>query len=187
MTYDRPGVRIARMAEGLAVMKALWSSPEPVHFKGDHYVIDGAVGTPRPASRPHPTVCIGGGGRRILSLAAREADVVAVNATLTSGQLDASVGDTITPAAFDEKIGWVRAATGDRFDAIELQCHCPFVMVTAAREPVDSPLALVGTVEQLCETLQQRRERWGFTYWVVPDDAMEAFAPVVARLVPSSP
>ena len=133
----------------------------------------------------------------MLSLAARVADIVAVNATM-SRALDANVTATATPAAFDEKLSWVRAAAGDRIDDIELQCHVPFVMVTNDRVPVarglgdafgvtpdealDVPLALIGTVDEICDAVVQRCSRWGFTYWVVPDDAMEAFAPVVERL-----
>jgi probable F420-dependent oxidoreductase len=198
LAYDRPGVRIERMGEALDVMRALWSSADPVRFDGAHYGVDGAVGTPRPWRPAGPPVCIGGGGQRILSLAARVADVVSLNATLRAGELGADAASSATPRAFDEKVGWVRDAAGPRFDAIELQCHCPFVMVTddrddiAARmagafgltpeEAVGVPLVLLGTVDQLCETIEERRARYGFTYWIVPDDAMEAMAPVVARL-----
>jgi probable F420-dependent oxidoreductase len=198
LAYDRPGLRIERMAESLAVMKGLWQSEDPVHFSGAHYTISGVIGTPQPIRRPHPKICIGGGGRRILSLAAREADIVAVNPTLTAGVLDASATSTATPAAYEEKVAWIREAAGDRFDDIELQCHCAFVTVTADRdamaaplargfgvpveEALDVPLVLAGTVEQLCGEVEKRRERYGFTYWIVPDDAMEAFAPVVERL-----
>jgi probable F420-dependent oxidoreductase len=198
IVYERPGVRIGRMAEALTVMRMLWSSAEPVHFDGAHYPIAGAVGTPRPHRDGGPKVCIGGGGRRILTLAARHADIVAINATLTSGALGPEVATTSTPAAFDEKVAWVREAAGDRWGGIEMQCHCAFTMVTddrdsvlepmakafgvPAAEAIDIPLGLIGTVDQLCETLERRRERWGFSYWIVPDSAMDAFAPVVERL-----
>ncbi len=197
--YDRPGVRIERMTEALRVMRALWSSDEPVSFEGTHYSIHGAVGTPRPHRRGGPPVCIGGGGRRILSTAAREADIVSVNVTLTAGQLGADAAASASPAAFEEKLVWIRDAAGARLDSIELQCHCPFTVVTGDREQVaaqmgpafglapsevlDVPLLLVGSVDELCETILARRARYGFTYWIVPDDAMDAFAPVVARLV----
>jgi probable F420-dependent oxidoreductase len=197
MTYDAPGVRIARMAEGLEVMKRLWASADPVQYRGEHYTIDGAIGTPRPHRTPHPLVCIGGGGKRMLSLAARTADIVAVNATMSTA-LDAGVAKTATPAAFDEKLRWVRAAAGDRIDDIELQCHVPIVMLTTDGAEVargvgnafgvsetdarDIPLTLIGTIDEMCDAIQRRQERWGFTYWIVPDDAMEIFAPVVARL-----
>ena len=203
MVYDAPGVRIDRMVEAIDVMRALWKSTEPVRYAGKHYQIDGAVGTPAPHTSGGPALCIGGGGRRMLTVAARVADIVAVNATMTSGQLDASVAATASPQAFDEKLGWVRDAAdaAGRADEVELQCHCPFVQVTASAEERDAvleaiapafgssaddardiPLTLVGSIDEIVETLRRRRDRWGFTYTVVPDDAMEAFAPVVARL-----
>ena len=203
IAYDAPGVRIDRMVEAIEVMRALWRSTEPVRFAGTHYRIAGAVGTPTPHTVGGPTLCIGAGGRRMLGIAARVADIVAVNATMTSGRLDASIAATASPHAFDEKLGWVRdAATAcGRSDDIELQCHCAFVRVTENAEERDSmlaamapafgsdtidardiPLTLIGSVDDLVETIRRRRDRWGFTYTVVPDDAMEAFAPVVARL-----
>jgi probable F420-dependent oxidoreductase len=198
LPFDTAGKRISRMIEALAVMRALWASAEPVTFTGDHYRIDRAVGTPPPHRRGGPLVCIGGGGRRILSFAAREADIVGVNATLHTGTLDAEVAATSTPAAFDEKIRWVREAAGARFADIELQCHCAFTQVTPdAARTLDAmaaafgvgeedarhiPLLLVGTVGELCDAIVARRERWGFSYWVIPAGAMEAFAPVVERL-----
>jgi probable F420-dependent oxidoreductase len=203
LPYDKPGARIDRMIEAIEVMRALWRSTDPVFFTGAHYRIAGAVGTPEPHTAGGPLLCIGGGGRRMLSTAARLADVVAVNATMTSGRLDASTAASASPAAFDEKLGWVRAAAADasRSDAIELQCHCAFVHVTGRADERDSmlaamaptfdttveeardiPLTLIGSVDELVETIVRRRERWGFTYTIVPDDAMEAFAPVVAAL-----
>jgi probable F420-dependent oxidoreductase len=198
IVYDPPGVRISRMAESLEVMKRLWASPDPVHLTGEHYTIRGAVGTPRPHRVPYPTVCIGGGGKRMLSLAAVAADIVAVNATMTAGTLGTDIAATATAAAFDEKLTWVHAAAGNRLDDIELQCHVPLVTLTpdrasvartlgqafgvSAEEALDVPLALIGTIDEMCDTIEQRRARWGFTYWIVPDDAMEAFAPIVERL-----
>jgi len=191
------------MVEAIDVMRELWTSTEPVRYTGKHYQISGAIGTPSPHTVGGPALCIGGGGRRMLTIAARVADIVAVNATMSSGQLDASVAATASPQAFDEKLAWVRdaAAAGGRADDIELQCHCPFVQITTSRDERDAvlealapafgstaedardiPLTLVGSIDEIIETLLRRRDRWGFTYTVVPDDAMEPFAPVVARL-----
>lgn len=201
--YDPPAVRIERMGEAIDVMRALWKSTEPVRYRGAHYQIDGAVGTPAPHTPGGPTLCIGGGGRRMLTIAARISDIVAVNATMTSGQLDASVAATASPQAFDEKLGWVRAAAAasGRSEDIELQCHCAFVHLTtsaaerdsvlAAMAPAfgcdpadapDIPLTLVGNIDEIVETLLRRRDRWGFTYTVIPDNAMEALAPIVDQL-----
>jgi probable F420-dependent oxidoreductase len=196
--YDSPGVRIERMQEALSIMKRLWASADPVSFEGEHYRIDSAVGTPRPHAKPHPRICIGGGGKRILSLAAREADIISVNATLTAGVVGREAAATSTAAAYERKIGWIRDAAGERFAGIELQCQCVIAMVVPNRrevmesmapsfgispaEAAQVPLAIVGTVEEICDSLEQRRERFGLSYWVVPDSVTSEFAPVVARL-----
>ena len=198
MPYDRPGVRIERLAEGLAIMKALWTDGK-AWFSGAHYKIADAVGDPRPYTRPHPRICIGGGGRRVLSLAAREADIVGFNATLTAGYVGPEAAATATADQFDQRVKWVREAAGDRFDQLELQCHTSFVQVTddrrafaegmapafeiKAEDALEIPLVLVGTIDQMCETLIERRERYGFSYWVVSSESgIDAFAPVVERL-----
>jgi probable F420-dependent oxidoreductase len=197
MPYDSPGTRIDRMVEGLAIMKGLWSQ-STFSFEGAHYTIANAQGLPRPYSQPHPPILIGGGGRRVLGIAAREADIVGVNPNLKAGYVGPEVAQEARPAKYRERIQWVREAAGDRFDDIELQVLTFFVQIVPNREEVaagmapmfgveadealEIPLALVGTVDQLVDTLQQRREEYGFSYVVVHDPEMEAFAPVVAQL-----
>ncbi len=194
---DPPGTRIARMAESLEVMTGLWSG-EPVTFAGQHYQVSGLVGTPQPVQRPHPPLIVGGGGRRVLSLAARMADIVGVNPSLAAGAVGPEVIATATAERYDERVRWVRAAAGERADELELQCLTFLVQVVADRRAavsrladlfavdpavVDgSPVALVGTVEDLVATLSERRSRFGFSYVVVHQAEMEAFAPVVAAL-----
>ena len=194
---DRAGVRIERMREGLAIMKALWTEGRCT-FAGRHYQVTGAEGAPLPVTRPHPPVCIGGGGRRVLSIAAREADIVGFNASLAAGEIGPEVAATALPERFDERVEWVREAAGARFGELELQCHTSFVIITDDRRAtaeamaplfaidpdvaLEIPVVLAGTVDQLAEDLVARRERWGFTYWVIQADAMEAFAPVLERV-----
>jgi probable F420-dependent oxidoreductase len=194
---DPPGVRISRMAESLAVMKSLWSTGAAT-LAGEHYTITGAIGAPLPFSRPHPPIIIGGGGRRVLGIAAREADIVGVNPSLAAGYVGPEVLETTTAEYYDQRIAWIREAAGDRFDALELQCLTFLVQIVPDREDaverlasmmgvtpeqVDgSPIALVGTIEQIAERLVERRERFGFSYIVVHEAEMEAFAPVVAAL-----
>ncbi|MGH9824912.1 MAG: TIGR03621 family F420-dependent LLM class oxidoreductase, partial [Blastocatellia bacterium] len=78
MTYDPVGVRISRLEESLAIVKGLFAVGE-FSFSGNHYKVTGFDGLPKPVQKPHPPILIGGGGKRILSLAAREADIVKVN------------------------------------------------------------------------------------------------------------
>jgi len=197
MVNDPPGVRISRMTESLAIMKSLWSTGSAT-FAGEHYTISGAVGAPLPRSRPHPPIIIGGGGRRVLGIAAREADIVGVNPSLAAGYVGPEVLATTTAEYYDQRITWIREAAGDRFDAIELQVLTFLVQIVPDRDDaierlssmmgvtadqVDgSPIALIGTIEQITERLIERRERFGFSYVVVHEAEMEAFAPVVAAL-----
>jgi len=114
---------------------------------------------------------------------------------LPDGSKDAA---DMTAAATARKIDWVREAAGDRFARIELNTICPTVEIAddrraaaeriaadlpvSAAEVLDSPAVLLGTVDQIVETLKERRERYGFSYIVILEPVMEAFAPVVARL-----
>lgn len=194
--FDAPGTRIERMAEAVTLVKGLLTG-EPVHFTGRHYTIAGLRGTPTPIQRPHPPLVIGGGGQRLLSLAAREASIVSLvpRARRDGGGLDR--GD-FGEAAFRQKIEWVRAAAGDRLAALELHTLIQAVVVTDRRAiaaeqlatrfkigpelVLESPYVLCGTVEEICETLRQRRQTHGISYVTVFDRDLEVFAPVVERL-----
>jgi probable F420-dependent oxidoreductase len=196
--YDPPGVRVGRLVEALAVIKGALG-PEPFSFQGEHYTVTGYDGRPKPV-QSLPPVLIGGGGPRVLRFAAREADIVGINATLTSGAVDESTFDSMTATAVDEKVAIVRAAAAGarRSDAIEMNIRAFMVLVTddeaAAYDtaaqftgaPVEvireSPFALVGPTEKLIADLQERRDRWGFSYVIVGQDDIEPFAPVVAAL-----
>jgi probable F420-dependent oxidoreductase len=199
MTYDRPCVRVDRFAEGLAVIKGVMSDG-PFSFEGQHYTISGYDGLPKPVQRPHPPVIIGGGGRRVLSIGAREADIVGVNGTLDSGVIGAEAIATMTEEAVVDKVGIVAEAAGGagRLGEIEMNIRTFFVAVTDDRDAsigaiastigveadmvASSPFALVGPPSSIAETLLERRERFGFSYVSVGVDVFDDFAPVVAQL-----
>lgn len=193
--FDPASLRIARLAEAIQVLKLLLSG-ERSSFSGEFYTIDGLQIPPRPVQKPYPPLVIGGGSKKILSLAAREADIVGITTrALPDGSKDAA---DMTAEATDRKIAWVREAAGDRFDQIELNTIVPTVEITNDRraaaermaadlpvsvdEVLDSPAVLLGTVDEIAESLQERRERFGFSYIVVLEPVAEAFAPVVERL-----
>ena len=116
--YDAPAVRVDRLAESLAVMKTLWSEGKAT-FAGTHYTVRDARCDPRPADPPR--VIVGGGSRRILTVAAEHADTVGVNTSLASGQKGGDLASQATFDHFDRCLAWVREGAGDRFDSIELQ------------------------------------------------------------------
>ena len=194
---DSASVRIARLAEALAIVKGL-TADGPFSFVGDHYTITELDGMPKPVQQPLPIV-IGGGGRKVLTLAAREADIIGINGNLKSGKPgDPDQAPNMNPTNTDEKLAWVREAAGPRYHDIEIQAFAGFVLFTddplgmatamapafetTADDVLDSPVGLVGTVESMIETLERRRERWDMTYHVVGAEHLDQFAPVVARL-----
>jgi probable F420-dependent oxidoreductase len=194
---DGPGTRITRMIEALTIIDALWSDGV-VDFAGEHFTISGLEGLPKPVQRPRPPILVGGGGRRVLSAAARLADIVGLNVDLRRGVIDQHAGANATDEATAQKLAWIRDAAGARFHDLELHVRVHLVVVTndrwgmaAALGPafgmdpdaaLRSPHALAGTVEQIADDLVERRERWGISYIGIGVDALHTLAPVVARL-----
>ena len=197
IALDRPGARIDRLEEGLAVVKGLLAGGK-FSFSGSYYTVRGHPGTPLPVQRPRPPILVGGGGRRILALAGREADIVSVNFNLSSGTIGTQLGPTATAGATVEKVRWVHEAAGARFDDIELSHTAYLSMVTDDRDAVAAGLGsgfgldgeqvlampnfLIGTVAQIADEIERRRDELGFSYVVVGGECYEAMAPVVARL-----
>ena len=197
IAYDSAGTRIERMEEGLRIIKGLWTGEE-FSFEGKHYQVKGLEGTPVPVQKPHPPILLGGGGRRMLTIAGREADIVNVNYDLREGRINRELVRTGMAAATDEKLRWIRNAAGARFDDIEMSVTIFLATITDDRdsmaagvaaglgmEPADileMPHFLIGTVEQISEDILRRRERYGISYIIVPGEVREAFAPVVERL-----
>jgi probable F420-dependent oxidoreductase len=199
--YDRAGVRIDRLEESIRVLKGLFGDG-PVDVRGAHYNVAGLEGFPKPAQRPGPPLLIGGGGKRVLSLAGREADIVGV---LTSSVATGVVEDDPrrkSSGVVAEQIGWVRAAAGPRFPTIELNL-VPTIVVTDDRagaierllrergwaaagatpeQVADMPSVLVGSPHEIVAQARRWREALGFSYLVVADTQMEEVAPVVALL-----
>jgi probable F420-dependent oxidoreductase len=197
MPYDEPKVRVDRFEEGLQVIKGLWRDGRS-DFQGEHYRMAGGQGRPRPHTPGGPKLVIGGGGKRILSIAAREADVIGVNPNLKSGYVGPEAAASAKGDLYRKRLGWIRDAAGDRFSDLELQCLVMFVQFTndadqaiadmaplfglTPEEAGEVPMALVGDVDRMVETLQRRREEYGLSYIVVQEGTFEQFGEVVAKL-----
>ncbi|MBS1837172.1 MAG: TIGR03621 family F420-dependent LLM class oxidoreductase [Actinobacteria bacterium] len=194
---DPPSVRIARLEEALEVISALWSG-DAVDHHGRFYDIDGLVGSPLPAQRPGPPIVIGGGGRKVLEVAGRRADIVNLNPSLPAGVIDHRAGPSATPEATEQKVGWIRGAAGDRFDRIELGTRIHLAIVTDDRrsmfealaggfgmtpeQAAGSPHALCGTLDQIAEDLEARRERFGISVIGLSASSLEDLGPLISRL-----
>jgi len=196
--YDRPGARIGRMIEAVSIIRSAFGS-ESFSFAGEHYTVTDYSGMPKPVQARVPLL-VGGGGPRVLTYAAQEADIVGINPTLTSGAIDESTFASMTAEEVDRKFDVVydAAVAAGRLEQIEINVRAFMVTVTddadsairtiaeftgaSAGMIAQSPFALIGPPAKLAEDLLARREHWGFSYVIVGQNDVEAFAPVVARL-----
>jgi probable F420-dependent oxidoreductase len=200
IAYDRPGVRIERLGEALEIIRAMWSQ-ERTRFTGKHYRIEDVEQAAELPAGERPRILIGGGGRRVLSLAGRHADIVGLNPTLVDGRVTPDTPKDLAPERVREKAGWVREAAaraGRDPEAIEFNTLSFVLAVTDDPKPLrealarntgmsveqvaDCPLFLTGSAAELRDRLERRREQTGVSYVVVQGgklDALESFAEAV--------
>jgi probable F420-dependent oxidoreductase len=194
LDFDRPGRRIAKLAEVVALIRAHWQGEE-LDCSGDFVRVHGYAGRPRPVQQPHPPIMIGGGGQRVLSLAGREADIVSIS----SVPFVAQDSDGLDPQAVAQRrIEFVRAAAGERYARLDVESSPYFTEITDDPEAVlaslakstglaadllrDHPNVLIGSSESVVDFLHSRRETLGVNYVTVQQSQIESFAPVVALL-----
>jgi probable F420-dependent oxidoreductase len=197
--FDPPEVRVERLAEAIRILKGLFAGG-PVTFAGKHYTITGLEGFPTPVQRPHPPILLGGAGARMLALAAREADIVGLQTVSTAGGVVTEAPAVRSAETVLAKIGRLRELAGERFARLELSAVASVVVADGRRAAAERfarergwaglsadavlamPSVFVGSVDSIVEQMRDRRERYGFSYYVVLDRAMAHVAPVVARL-----
>ena len=201
LPFDPIRVRQARLVEAIAVIKGCFRDG-PFSFAGDHYTVTDYDGHPKPVQKPHPPFFIGGGGRRTLELAAREADTVGLAPRIL---LEQRVDPTsITWSATEEKLAWVRSAAGDRFEDLEFNVYpsqWPIVVTDdlrgearkvsdrlkdrtghelTEREIIDSPHIFIGSIDRFVEKFSELRERLGINSFLV--GSLDELGPVVEQL-----
>jgi probable F420-dependent oxidoreductase len=201
--FDRPGIRIERMTEAIAILRGLFADGS-FDYAGQYYTITGLDGQPKPIQRPHPPFLIGGTRERVVRLAAREADIVGLDLR----QRGEAILDAFE-ARTDVRVGWIREEAGDRFEQLDLSVLRLVGDITITNEPLkfatelaerytgwtgvavsahdvlESPYSLIGTVPELVEKLKRIRERWGINSFLVgwfEEPGLRDFAPVVEQL-----
>jgi len=202
MAFESAGVRVSRLEEAIHVLKGLFAD-QLLTFTGNHYTVRNPNSFPKPVQRPHPPLLVGAGSKRMLALAGREADIVGIlPKALPNGTISEEITERLS-ATMAQKVEWVRQAAGERFHELELNMVIAPIFTEqrrqraeelarergwsgiAAQDVLDMPSIYIGTLDQIIEDLQRRRERYGFSYFVVSDASMEAFAPIVSRLAGS--
>lgn len=202
MPYDRPGVRIERLAEAVEIVRSMWTQ-ERTSFAGRHYRITNiAQAAPLPPGS-RPKILIGGGGPRVLSLAGRLADIVGINPSLPEGKVTADSARDLAPERLREKVRWVReAAAKAGRDPGQIELNSLVFVVAIAEDvrglrealakntgmtPEDvaaSPLYLTGSPAEIRERIERRREDAGISYYVIQGarhEAVEQFAEEIVK------
>jgi len=196
MTFDAPGARVSRLEEGVRVVKGLFSG-EPFTYTGEYYQIAGLQAFPLPAQRPHPPILIGAGSKRMLELAGREADIVNIlPKALPVGAISEDPTERLA-ATIEQKIAVIRQAAGARFAGIELSLFATICLTddparaaehliverdwqgATVDDVMAMPAVFLGSVERVVELMQERRERYGVSYYIIADEEIETVAPVV--------
>jgi probable F420-dependent oxidoreductase len=199
MQFDSPCVRVERLEDALHVLKGLFAA-DPFTFSGKHYLVSSVDSFPKPLQRPHPPILVGGAGKRMLSIAAREADIIGFQTVSTMNGVVSNDPSVRLASTVAQKVEQVRQIARGRFDRIELSMvvtviiaeHRVQVAERFAREKgwngisseqvLQMPSIFIGSADQIVEEMQARRERYGFSYFVLFDHLMKKVTPIVARL-----
>jgi probable F420-dependent oxidoreductase len=203
LRFDAAPTRIARLGESVEIVRRLLEGEE-LTFHGAHHQITNHRIHPVPARRP--PILVGGNGDRLLTVAARQADIVGFTGFSLAPDGEGGKPTHSTGAGMEERIAFVRKQAGPRFDALELQVLVQYVIATAdqrgaarelsahlhgsltADDILDSPFMLIGTPEQMADTLRERSQRFGIGCWTVfdrrpgSDQTLETLAPVIERI-----
>lgn len=190
--------RLRRLDESIRVIRQLWTQPR-TDFAGEFYRLTDAFVSPHPVQKPHPPILLGGSGKGLLRIAAREADIVNVIADSgRAGTILPSEVAKVTEAAFLEKLAFVRAearAAGRDPAQIVLGSTAFVCQLTdspaqslgfagavgsvfglPAEEVLRMPLALIGTPQECVEELRRREREWGVTHYTIGGLGGPAFA-----------
>ncbi|VFB00668.1 LLM class F420-dependent oxidoreductase [Nocardia cyriacigeorgica] len=207
LEYDSPGIRLAKLDEALTILDVLLRGQE-CSFQGKYYQVNGIKGTPRPRQGPRPPLCTGGGGPKMLRLAAKHADIISVVPVTTKNGKGLLSGITMDKTI--EKVNLIKEAAGERFDQIELNWAITAIVITDDREKtaemalsaidrglhpdlevdvkltveeiLNSPYVAIGSFEEIAEQIRRVRQLTGMSYVGVFPTQMDAFAPVIPLL-----
>ncbi|MBA2373735.1 MAG: TIGR03621 family F420-dependent LLM class oxidoreductase [Chloroflexi bacterium] len=202
LAFESAGTRIERLEEAVTIIKGLFLAPT-FSFAGRHYTVTEAEGLPRPTQLPHPPILIGGGGPKVLGVAARQADIIGVHARLDASAVGPEAASDLAEDAVAAKVGVVMEAlraAGRIPGAIELQLtiyHCRITdrpgdgsdqgssfsrfLQADPEVALRSPAVLVGSLAACADRLQELRERFGFNVFKL-SGRPDANAPIVSAL-----
>jgi len=197
--------RLRMLDEALSCIRALWTQ-EQATFDGEFYHLKDAIQFPKPVQQPHPPIVLGGGGKGLLRVAAKHADVVNIISEVgKAGYIKMATTSKFSDAGFKDKIGFLRAEAqrhGRTPKAIKISnvVFSPILTDSAAAtkqtaenmagmlgmSPDDirrAPIFLIGTPEEWVTELKRRAREWELSEVVFSWSLGEAGMRTVAKEV----
>lgn len=189
--------RIERLAAAIEILRLAWRG-DTFSYRSTHYQLEDARGLPV-IEEPIP-VCLGGGGKRVLTLAGAVADIVGINLNFAAGNPGRATTSNGTAALTRQRVSWASQAAADAGRSIELQVRVHVAAVTTGAdysrlakylsetlglspdELAASPHNLIGSTDQIVEKIAGYADDLDLTYWVIPHEAIDSFAPVISQL-----
>lgn len=189
-----PGERVTRFGEAVPAIRRLLDTGA-CSFEGRHVSmsVDDLGVWPSQANVP---ILVGGHGRRVVGIAAANADIFQFTGLHHDPVTGAPSGSGFPIEHVEQRLAWLRDDAGDRFDAIELSALVQIAHVGSGSEAVGAesaerlgtdidvvehtPFALIGSLDRVVDKLQTLRDRLGVNHFVVRDP--DGFAPVVEAL-----
>ena len=198
--------RLRMLDEALTCIKLLWTESE-ASFNGEFYKLTGAVSSPKPVQKPHPPILLGGGGKGLLRIAAKHADVVnIISDSGKPGYISLAEVAKLTDESFRDKIKFLRdeAAKVGRdpatirisnviFTSIVTDSAAATQSMAAAMAPMfqttpegllQSPMALVGTPDECAQELRRRRRDWSIDQFVFSNTSLESMERLAKEVIP---
>jgi probable F420-dependent oxidoreductase len=174
LPFGTPAERVSRIEQTIEAVRTRYAALD--EGSGNDAV--------RGVQQPRPPVLVAGTGPRMLHLAAREANILALGLQPRSTEDDLAA-----------KADQVRAIAGHGFDRLELNLNIalvgdefpPYAASWLGADPRElirngSITVLVGTARQMAETLLRRRDRTAVSYISVNAQFADKFAPVIELL-----
>lgn len=198
IAFDDPKTRVDRFEEAISVIKGCWTG-EPFTFTGDHYRVT-EVTSPRPTQQPHPPLLIAGAGRRMLTIAGREADIVGISPLTPAASSLEHLAPSMPTSGdrIDDQLAWIADGAGDRFAGLEISIMAHYLELTddvaataeslayrwesTPSQVLGSPHVFLGSAGRIRDQLLAQRDRFGISYVVFASASLEAVRPVVAGL-----